>query len=335
MPPTAQWLESARIVAWMGLPVLAGFLLWTRVLRHQERGELIASTIARSLGRTAILATAAPLMTLVVWAAPLPVGRAAFLPLIGIAVHIAGAAAGCLIAYLSRARREQRGAYLLGGGCGNVLTFGGITIVLLLATPQDPHAENALGQLAIYRLGESPFYFLVAWPLAAVISHAGGSSGLSWGYLARRALLGPTMAPLVGILLGAVLNAAGAVRPAFFDGTAEILVRINVVLLGVTVGLGMRRAAPLRHWRPCLAIAAVHFVVMPAVGLSLAWAVGLRGTTLQVIAIAASMPVAFLANVGAILYGLDDELVGSFWVFTTAAMAVVVPILGFVVPLLE
>ncbi len=74
--------------------------------------------------------------------------------------------------------------------------------------------------------------------------------------------------------------------------------------------------------------------MMPGLALGLALALGLRGSTLQVIVICSSMPVAFMAVLGAILYRLDDELVGSFWLFTTAAMIVVVPVLAMVMPLL-
>ena len=73
---------------------------------------------------------------------------------------------------------------------------------------------------------------------------------------------------------------------------------------------------------------------MPLVAISMALLLGFDGRSLQVILIAACMPVAFMAVVGATLYRLDVELVGSFWVFTTTAMIVVVPLLSAIIGLI-
>ena len=188
--------------------------------------------------------------------------------------------------------------------------------------------------MAIYRIFETPFYFLVAWPLAAAIARRGQTGPVPFSALARRALHGANIAPALGIFTGLALNMAEVARPQVFDGVAEILLRGTVILFGFTVGIGLRRAAPLRHLKPCLTISAIKFLLMPVVGVGLATLLGFEGRTLQVIAIIASMPVAFMAMVGATLYRLDVELVGSFWVFTTMTMVVVVPVLSALIGLI-
>jgi len=325
-------LQSLSVLAWMAAPVFGGYLFWRAFLARLPESERRSAALARVLGRVAIIGSATPLMVLVFWAAPLPSGRSLALPLIGLSVHASGAVAAWAAARALRMRADWQGAFFLGGGSSNVLTFGGITVVLLLRSASDPHAERALGEMALYRIFEAPFYFLIAWPLAGAI--AGGRVGrrFRWSDVARRALRSVTLAPLLGIALGWTLNVAGLRRPPPFDGAAEALVKANVVLLGATVGLGLRRAAPVRHLKPCVAISSVKFALMPALAVGLVWALGFPGTTLQVVAICASMPVAFMAVVGATLYRVADDLVGSFWLFTTAAMAVVVPVLAWVVP---
>ena len=215
-----------------------------------------------------------------------------------------------------------------------MVTFGGITIVLLLRSPDDPYAEIALGEMAIYCVFETPFYFLVLWPLAAAIASRGQTEPVPFGALARRALRGANIAPALGIFTGLALNLATVARPQVLDGVAEVLVRGTVILFGFTVGTGLGRAAPLRHLKPCLTISAIKFLVMPLIGVGLATLLGFEGRTVQMIAIAASMPVAFMAMVGATLYRLDVELVGSFWVFTTMALVVVVPVLSALIRLI-
>lgn len=316
----------------MGVPIFAGWLVWRVGFQARPDGHSEAAWLARVLSRFALIGCATPLMFLVSWVAPLPGGRAVAIPFISLAVHLTGSLAGWAVSRLQGHPPGWQAAFLLGGGCSNVLTFGGITIVLLLATPEDPGAEKALGLLAFYRLLEPPFYFLVAWPSAAMVAAAHDPVRARWSSFLWRALRSPAVVPVLGILIGALLNVGGVERPELFDGTAQWLVRVNVILLGIPVGLGLRRAAPMRYLGPCVSVALIKFVWMPLVGVGLAWALGFQGMTLQVIAIASAMPVAFMAVVGAALYRLDDKLIGSFWVFTTAAMVIVIPLLAVVVP---
>jgi predicted permease len=324
-------LDSLRVLLWMVLPIAAGWLLWHRFFQSRPRGHLEAAKMARVLARVALVLFAAPLMILAAWIASLPAEKAVVLPFVGLTVHVTGSAVGWLASRGRGHPPSRQGAFLLAGGCSNVLTFGGITIVFLLRSPDDPAAEAALGELAVYRIFELPFYFLLAWPMAAMVSARGDPSSVHWSTFFRRALHSPAMVPLLGIITGVSLNLSGVARPAAFEGVTDILVRCNILLLGITVGLGLRRAAPLRFLRACLGISAIKFVLLPVLGVSLAWLLGFEGRTLQVVLIAASMPVAFMAVVGAALYRLDEEIIATFWLFTTLAMTVVVPILAMLV----
>jgi len=206
------------------------------------------------------------------------------------------------------------------------------SLVFLLATAEDPSAERALQQMAIFRILESPYYFLVAWPLASLIAKPPGEASARWLAVFKRAFRPVTMVPVLGILAGLGLNASGIARPGVLEGVAADLARASISLLGLMVGLTLPAARPIRYLRSCLLVSAVKFALVPCATVAVAWLVGFHGPTLQVVAICASMPVAFMALVGANLYGLEKELVSSLWLFTTAAMVVVVPVLAIVVP---
>jgi predicted permease len=268
---------------------------------------------------------------LVFWNASLPAGPSAALPFLGLSVHLLGGAAGWLLARGSGFDRPVQGACFLGGASSNVLTFGGIVAVLLLSTPEDPHGEQALGAMQLYRVLEAPFYYLVAWPVAAFLSSTGPQAS-SWGATFRRSFRPVTLLPLAGMGAGVLLNLAKVHRPGLLDGASSWLVRGNVVLLGVTVGLTLRRAAVGRRLPLCLGISAIKFALLPCAAAGALWLLGFRGLHLQTALVCASMPVAFMAVVGANLVGLDEEVLGSLWLFTTAAMIVVVPLLAVVVP---
>ena len=324
--------EVVRILLWMALPILAGWLLWRVLLRKRAGGHAEASFLGRHATRLALLFTATPIMLLASWIAPLPGGKGLLLPLVGLSVHVVGTATGWSVARLSGQPAARRAAFLLGGGCSNVLTFGGISVVFLMRSTADPNGEQAIAEMTLYRMFELPYYFLVAWPLAASIAQTDNGPSQPWRAFLASALCSPAVAPVIGLVVGLTLNLAKVERPEFFDGSAAILVRLNVSLLGATVGLSLRRSKPLAHVGSCLTVAGIKFLVMPLVGIGLAWGFGYRGTTLQIVTICSAMPVAFMAVVGAAYYNLDEGLVGSFWLFTTAAMVVVIPLLAYVLP---
>ena len=314
---------NVGILLWIGLSVAVGYLLWAVWLRRVSDGERHAGRLARGVSRLVILGSVTPLMVVVTWTLAMPAGKMVALPFVGLFANAVGGLAAWLLARSARLPPEGRGACFLSGGCSNVLAFGGVITVHLLVARR----EAALADLIIYRLLEGPYFFLLAWPLAGLIS-----SGAGWKASFRRAFRPVTLIPIGGIVAGGVLNAAGIDRPALLDGVAEVLVHVNVVLMGIMSGLTLRRAAPIRHLGWCLRISLVKFALVPASVVALAWLLGFRGTSLQVVAIAGSMPVAFMAVAGANLFGLDEERVASYWLFTTAGMVVVVPALTFVLP---
>jgi len=323
--------RSLAILAWMVLPVVGGLLLWRVWLRGLADGHDLASRLARISSQTSIMLLIPPMSMLVFWTAELPAGPSAMLPFLGLSVHLLGGAAGWLLARSTGFDRPIQGACFLGGASSNVLTFGGIVSVLLLSTPDDPHGEQALSAMQLYRVLEGPFYYLVAWPVAAILSRT-GSEAASWGTTFRKSFRPVTLLPLAAMAAGVALNLAGIRRPAALNGIASWLVRGNVVLLGVTVGLTLRRAAVGKRLPLCLGISAIKFALLPVAAGGALWLLGFRGLHLQTALVCASMPVAFMAVVGANLVGLDEEVLGSLWLFTTASMVVVVPVLALVVP---
>ena len=324
-------LRSLAILAWMVLPVVGGFVFWRLWLSRLADGHPLASRLARFSSQTSIMILIPPMAMLVFWTAELPAGPSAALPFLGLGVHLLGGAAGWLLARGAGFDRPVQGACFLGGASSNVLTFGGIVAVLLLSTPEDPHGEQALSAMQLYRVLEGPFYYLIAWPAAAMLS-ASGPQRASWGATFRKSFRPVTLLPLAGMAAGVLLNVARVRRPGALDGLASWLVRANVVLLGITVGLTLRRAAVGRRLPLCLGISAIKFALLPVAAGGALWLLGFRGLHLQTALVCASMPVAFMAVVGANLVGLDEEVLGSLWLFTTASMVIVVPVLAFVVP---
>jgi predicted permease len=307
-------------------PIAAGFLVWRGVLRRRPDGERIAATTARFLSHGSILGTITPVLVLVFWAADLRSNVS--LAAVGLLAFALGGALAWGGARAAGLDRSLQGTCFLAGSCSNILTLGGLTTVILLAPSGGAEADRALASIAIYRILEAPYYYLVAWPVAAWIARGRADERTAL----RRAVQPVTLVPMAAMIAGIALNLARVPRPPWADGIAEIFVKVNVLLLGAMVGLTLRSARPIKHLGRCLGVCAVKFALVPAAAVAAAWLLGHRGQALQVVAICTSMPVAFMALVGANLYRLEEELISSMWLFTTGAMMAVVPLLAFVVP---
>ena len=113
---------------------------------------------------------------------------------------------------------------------------------------------------------------------------------------------------------------------------------VATVLFLVAIGMSLRPSRMGRYTRQWLAVAAIKFAGVPVVVTALAWAIGYGdidgGRPQRVVAILSSMPVAMTALVPPSLFRLDLDLANACWVFTTAALIVVLPVLLIILPLL-
>jgi predicted permease len=330
---TDLFMRSLAALAWLFLPVAAGYLVWGLALCRRAEGERVAASLSQRVSRLVIFLFYPPMIILVLWVARLPAGPALQLPLVGLFANFLGAAAAITAGRLARVARPVKAAWFLSGSVGNTLALGGVVAVVLLGAGEIKTEEQVLAILVIYRVFESPLFYIVIWPLAAMM--AGAHAGDGWWSAFRRAFKPVTLLPIGAIAVGLALNFLGVERPRMFDGVAVILVKTFTVAAGFAVGLSLRLATPRRYAADCATIGAIKLLLVPLATVILAWALGFRGLHLQVVAICASMPVAFMSVVGANLLGLDEKRVASIWLATTAATAVTVPALSLVLPLAE
>lgn len=75
-----------------------------------------------------------------------------------------------------------------------------------------------------------------------------------------------------------------------------------------------------------LATTAGHLLLRPAIGVAIALALGLSGTTLQVVALACAVPTATSSYILARLLGGDAELMAALVTTTTVAALATLPL---------
>ena len=325
--PSVPLARVLPVLAWMGLPVLAGFLAWQWGLRRRPGGAALAAGATGVLSRAVLVVLTPLLMVVLFWPARIPLS----LPLIGLFAHLFGGAVGYGLGRFGRLDRGGRGAFFLCGACSNILSFGGITTLFLVGPHHPGGPDGALSDLALYRVFETPLYFLFAWPVFALFAPRDDNVPRRRGAAFRQAVRPAAMMPVAGIVVGCLLNVSGAPMPAWLAGAAAPLVKLTTLTIGATVGLTLRAASPRRYLGTCLTLAAVKFIIVPAATVSLAWALGIRGPTLAVVMVCAAMPLANFAVVGAAYYRLEEDRVAAVWIFTMALMPLVVSLLAVLV----
>lgn len=144
------------------------------------------------------------------------------------------------------------------------------------------------------------------------------------------------MASFLAIVIGGVLNMSPWERPEFYGTLNEWLVPIMVVFLMISIGYNMRLKAIGGYVRECLSISAVKFVLVPITCVAIAYLLGLGQIgedqiVLKVILILSAMPPAFISLIPPQLYKLDIDLANSSFLFNSAALVVVLPILYWII----
>jgi len=324
-------VRVGAILAWMAVPVLVGYAAWRWGFRRFARGAAIAAGTTRWLSRCVLLCVSPVLMIVLFWNLKIPLGQALLLPVVGLFAHLFGGGAGYAIARLRGLDRGARGAYFLCGLASNILSFGAIAALFLLGPRHPGGADGALGILFVYRVFETPVYFLFAWPVFAMFAPTPDSGPVGWVSAFRAGFRPVTIAPMAGIVIGCVLNASGAAMGEWVGGLAGPLVKLNTGMVGLIVGITLRVASPRKYLPTCLTVAGIKFILLPVSTVTPAYLLGFRSYSLATVLICSSMPLAMFAVVGAAYYRIEEDRVAAAWIFTTALMPIVVPILAILV----
>ena len=156
-----------------------------------------------------------------------------------------------------------------------------------------------------------------------VLAHFASPQRPDW----RSVALAVARNPLIwGCAIGALLHATDPPVPSRVYDFAGLLGRLSLPLGLLLVGSGLDVAAVLRPRAVSLVSASLKLIVMPAMAVSFGALIGLRGTTLAVVACCASVPTASNAYVLARQMGGDAPLMAEILTVQTLAAFVTMPV---------
>ncbi|MGE9985076.1 AEC family transporter [Desulfovibrio sp. SGI.169] len=292
--------------------------------RVRLSGEALALA-RRCLQTTAVFALIPVSAMLSLWGLPSPDTRLLALPLLGLTAWVWGGALSLLFARLLRLNRAQTGSLYCCGTFTNIGAVGSLVCVLFLG-------ESAIALVALYRLCEELFYFSVSFPIARWYSQEHGGR-LSFRNLRFDPILKVVLSAL---LLGIALNLLHVPRPEFCGPLASGFMILATVLFLFAIGLSLKLASLRRYTRQSLAVCIIKFIGVPLLITGLARCIGYgnvdNGLPLKVVAVLSAMPVAMTALVPPSLFRLDLDLANACWIFSTLALAAVLPALLAILP---
>jgi len=301
------YTKVARMLAVIVGSLAAGYLV--------RRGERLPSTRSAPITRAAMAYLQPIPLALMLWGLEPPGWKTSLLPVVAAALMLATWPVAWLVARLLRLDARGTGAFIVTAMFSNVgLTYGAFVCYILLG-----ELGAALG--LIYCLSFSPVFYTVGFFIGR---HYGKQGGQSIGAVIADTWHEPqTRNPLLGFMLGGILNLAGAPRPGFVAPLLDLLIPGATAIYLFAIGLSLSLTSVVRQSRRCLGLALIKFLISPGIALGLAWLVGLGGglqrPILQVLFVESTTPVAIMALIIPQLFDLDQDLANAGWLTTNMA----------------
>jgi hypothetical protein len=258
------------------------------------------------------------------WRFPLGSGGLLLLPPLGLLILAVGGATALGFNRLLKIPPERAASVFVSGMFTNIVSFGGLTAFVFFG-PQ------GFGLVMLFNLFISFTYYAVGFPVSERIArNESNPFAISPKLLRDRPYL---FLPLAAIAVGLVLNLTHVPNLPWLGGLASFLVAFTAGILGLSIGMTLYFGKMRRYRKEILVIAAIRFILVPAVMIPLGLILGLQhslgGLPFRVLCIISFMPVAFNSLVPPALYDFDLDLANSAWIVTTFALVLVLPALYF------
>ena len=307
--------------------LLAGYAVQRLAARGLIRIPVSMETLRKGLQRAALLFLNPVAIVGATWIVSIRDAALVALPFVGLFAIVTGGVLALGAARLLQLSPKKTGALFCCGSFTNIGSIGALVCYVFLGEP-------GFALVPIYKIFEELSYYSTGFPIAKYYSGSSLAEG-RWDRvkgLARDPLI---IVSVSSLLLGGALNLGGFERPAIYGTVNAVFIPLQAFMLLVSVGLALRFRRVGSYLREAAAVSAIKFAAVPVLASTLAWSLGFGeidgGLPLKIVLILSSMPVAFNALIPPSIYDLDLDLANSCWFVTTALLAVVLPVLLFLV----
>ncbi len=291
------------------LPLVAGFI-W------RQKTSVTPATPKR-LFWVSLFGFETPIYAFLGWGIRLK-PELAFLPLIGGLTALSGLVALYWTGKRAGYTRQDLGTLAACGALSNQGYFLGGYLCLLLV------GEQGLALSVIYIFYWNFLVYGVLFPIARWASEETDHLSFEPLNALRQLATDPRAIPLPGFLLGLTLNAFEIARPAWIASYLKFAPPVSSIIVLLGVGLTIEAGELRMNRRLVMAAGSVKFLLMPAVGISLALLAGLNREAFAVVVIESACPTAIFSVVISTLFAMNSRLAATLLVWTTGVFLVAI-----------
>jgi predicted permease len=262
-----------------------------------------------------------PIALLVIWRLQLS-REFIWLPIVGLCLMLTMTALSTAVFSIFRLDRSSRLTLILAGALSNLGYTGGAFVCYAL------FGADGLGMANLYLVLWMPAVYLVFFPLLKV--HELRTSGAKAQFKLNQ-ILDPRCLVIPAVITAVVLNLTNTKFPSFVSELhiIDIFVYTASSLAFFAIGLRVKLSRLKNYMNLYFPLAAVKFVLTPAVALLLIGLLALAGRNLtglvrNVILVLSVAPSAVAMVTISNVFDLDGPLASALWVVTTAIFAVIV-----------
>lgn len=227
-------------------------------------------------------------------------------PVAGLGLAVCGLVAGIILLSVLGLSKQRAITFLISATLSNHgFTMGGFLCYLFFG-------EQGLGLSIIMVLYFIPYLYGFVFPILKAITHT-----QQQGNVLRDYILDARNMPLAALVVAALLHGMGIERPAIAFPVNALFV-LSIALYYLTVGMNVVATGLSGMLRPHLCLAAIKFIIVPAVATGILSVVPIEQGMKAVILLQSCMPAAVYSVVTSVLFGLDASLASSLFVVNTA-----------------
>lgn len=240
-----------------------------------------------------------------------------WLPIFGLINPILAGA----IAFLSGKNKFEdpleKGSYIVSYMLSNRGTIGGLVAFILLGQVGYAYANFAL-------LFNTVTLYMIAYPVAGYYGNKDNNTKIPL----RKIFFTKAQFPMVGLILGLILNASGIKRPDVFSDVFNIIIHLGAWFALVPIGMGIEFSEMKKYKKLIPEVTILKFIIMPLIMFVLASIFIKDEIMLKTIIIQSSVPAAINSVIVTRIKKLNINLTMMVFVSTTTIyLLLVFPIL--------
>lgn len=226
-----------------------------------------------------------------------------------------------LIAFVSGKNKFEdsleKGSYIVSYMLSNRGTIGGLVAFILLGQVGYAYANFAL-------LFNSVTLYMIAYPVAGYY----GNKDKNTKTPLRKIFFSKAQFPMIGLIIGLILNASGIQRPDIFSNVFNIIIHLGAWFALIPIGMGIDFSEMKKYKKLIPEVTILKFIIMPLLMFGIASIFVNDDIMLKTILIQSSVPAAINSVIVTRIKKLNINLTMMVFVSTTTIYILIIfPIL--------